>query len=157
MVSFSIIYASTGGHAKFVAKELMDALVKASGSVPVSIDRRPAELSRDEDLLDADVLVLVSSEVEGKRQLDEQMQTFLFGRATDIDLDGRYVACVSLSGDEETAEMLAQKFQEFIDTRHGVLFAPHLLLTDKDLFACGQAVDRWAHTLLRRHFHSHTP
>ncbi len=148
MSSIRIIYASKGGHAKFVASRLMEALTKASTSSSVMIDKQAAGRSSARDLLEGDILVLVSSEEEGEQDLNRDMHSLLFDRAKDVHLDERRVACVSLSGDEETAEILSGRFQEFIDAQHGTPFIPPLLLTGKDLYAYDQEIRGWAKKLL---------
>lgn len=157
MSSIRIIYASTGGHAKYVANRLMDALIKASTSASVMIDKQSAWMSHATDLVDADVLILVSSEAEGEQHLNRNMHALLFDRAKDIHLDGRWIACVSLSGDEETAEILIGKFQEFIDAQNGRMFVHPLLLTGKDLYAYDKEIEQWADQLLTHVLHDLQP
>jgi len=157
MSSIRIIYASTGGHAKYVANRLTEALIKASASSSVMIDTQQASQSRRRDLIDADVLVLISSEAQGEQHLNQNMHALLFDRAKDINLDGRWVACVSLSGDEETAEILTKKFQEFIDAHNGRPFVSPLLLTGKDLYAYDKEMEQWADKLLTHVLHHLKP
>lgn len=157
MSSIRIIYASTGGHAKYVANRLTEALIKASASESVMIDTQSASQCRRRDLIDADVLILVSAEIPGQQHLNQNMHALLFDRAKRVDLDGRRVACVALSGDEETAEILGKKFQAFIDAHNGTLFVPHLLLTGKDLYAYDKEMERWADKLLTHILHRLQP
>ncbi len=157
MISIRIVYASKSGHAKFVASRLVEAFTKASRSASVMIDKQPAALTRAQDLLDTDVIVLVSSEEEGEPKLNKDMHALLFDRANDVHLDERRVACVSVSGDKETAEIHIRSFREFSDAQHGTLFIPPLLLAEKDLYAYDKEIAQWAMNLVAAIAHNKTP
>lgn len=147
MSSIRIIFASSGSDTLSVAARLMEAVAKASVSY-VTVDMQAAWMSHEKDLLETNMLVLVSAEAEGRQHLHESMRSLLFARAKDIDLDERRVACVSLGRDKETADLLIKEFRQFIDAHNGRFFIPPLILTTKELCAYDAEVREWATTLL---------
>jgi flavodoxin len=144
--SIDIIHAS-GGEAERVADRLTDALVKASRSWFIVIGREAAGSARVEDLLAADMLVLVSSKAPRAGRLDDDMEELLFLRADEIDLDGRWVACVGSDDDPGKDAVLSTVFRAFVDAHNGRMFGP-LLLTGGDPAARDEEIERWADRLL---------
>ncbi len=144
MTSLHIIYASTSGHTEYVVDRLL-ATVKG-----VQAEKQRAELTKPEDLLRGDVLVLASSTwntggPEG--QLNPHMFALLMDRAAQIDLAGKKVAVIGL-GDARYhfTCAAAEHLETFVTSHGGTLIAPTLRIINEP-YGQEKTVEKWAATL----------
>jgi flavodoxin I len=131
--SLHIVYASTSGHTEYV----VDALIGSLGELVPGwdIEKRMAEKTQPQDLLEADVLLLASSTwntggIEG--QLNPHMQQLLQEQAKDVDLADKACACIGL-GDHRYFYLAraGDRLQGYVETHHGRLILPTLRIIDE--------------------------
>ncbi len=148
MSSIHFIYASTGGHTEFVVDKVLDS---ARTDKTVTVEKQRAELTKPEDLLRGDILVLASSTwntggPEG--QLNPHMHALLTARAAAVDLKQKKVAVIGLGDDRyhftcRAADLLI----EYVQTHNGIFIGPELRIINEP-YDQESAVKKWASTLL---------
>lgn len=150
MSSLQIIYASTSGHTEFVVDTLMAFLKTTSKNLV--IQKKRAELTKPEDLVGDDVLILASSTwntggPEG--QLNPHMFALLTARAATVDLKGRKVAVIGLGDDRYhfTCEA-ANHLEEFVTSHGGVLLQPILRIINEP-YDQQQKIEGWGDLFLK--------
>ena len=147
--SLHIIYASTSGHTEYVIEKLVAFLKGANAAL--SIETQRVELTKPEDLVRGDVLLLASGtwntgSIEG--QLNPHMHDFLKVRAKAIDLKGKPVALIAL-GDERyryTCGSLTH-LEEFVHGHGGVILGDSLRIMNEP-YGQEAAVESWGKNLL---------
>jgi flavodoxin len=148
MPSIHIVYASTGGHAKFVADTLMEVLTASPESLRIVVNKQSAQAATRRHLLQGDVIVLVAADAHGEEHVHADMKALLFDRAKDIDLDGRFITFAGLSLADEGMKAIDAEFRQFIERHNGKIFVSPLLLTGEDLYAYEREIRLWADKLL---------
>lgn len=157
MPSIHIIYASTGGHAKFVADALAEVLTASPESARIVVNKQSARTATRKHLLQGDVIILVAADAHGEEHLHADMRSLLFDRAKDIDLAERFVTFAGLSLNEKTKKAIDAEFRQFIEQHSGRLFIHPLLLTGEDLHAYEGEIRLWADKLLTHVLHHMEP
>lgn len=149
MTRLHIIYASVSGHTEYVV-EVLEKLLKEKRNV--SVEKQRAEQSEVEDLLRGDVLLLAcgtwnTGGIEG--QLSPFMHTLLKEKATNIDLQRKNVAFISL-GDSRYyfTTRCTEHFQQFRKEHNGQqLLSPLIILNEP--YGQEERVIQWGEKLLR--------
>lgn len=151
MRSLHIIYCSSSGNTEYVIGTIMRALTASSDADDLVIETQRAERASAKDLQRGDVLLLACSTWKDKGiegHLHPNMNALLAGRAKDIDLRGKYVACISLGDDRfyHTTDCV-DRFRWFIQRHHGQEFLPPLLVQG-DPYDQEDRIARWSDKLL---------
>lgn len=146
--SIQILYASTGGHAREIALELMEALAAIPEGSDVSVTKQAAETAHGKDLLRADVLVLISGAAPDEKHLNASMLTLLYDRSKSIDLTGKPVVCINLSTEPATVNKLSQEMQQFVEKHHGTMLLPPFRLTGSDNYGYEKKIHTIAEKIL---------
>lgn len=146
-----IVYASTSGHTEHVVDTLIAYL--ASKQPGLNVDKQRAELTRPEDLLTGDVLVLATGTwntggVEG--QLNPYMHLLLKEKAKEIQLGGKKCAVISL-GDKRYRYTCgsAAHAEEYVKTHGGDLCLETLKIVNEP-YGQEKAVEAWGEQLLSK-------
>jgi flavodoxin len=143
-----VVYASSTGHTEFVIDELIATL--GAELKDSRIVKQRAELTKPEDLMSPDVLVLAcgswnTGNVEG--QLNPHMHDLLLTRSPEVTLAGKPVAAIGL-GDERyhfTARA-AEKLTTWLTAKQGSLLLPTLKVINEP-FDQKPKVQAWAKEL----------
>ncbi len=143
--TLNLIYSSTSGHTEYVVDRVVEYLGK--NAPDIRGDRRKAEMSRPEDLLKGDFLLLAcgmwnTGNIEG--QLNPYMHDFLKNRAKAADLKGKPATLIGL-GDERyhyTARSV-EHLTEFIKTHGGKLAVPALKIVNEP-YGQEEKIEKWA-------------
>ena len=134
----NIIYASTSGHTEYVIKKVQEYWNDSAAT--------RVELAQPDDLQRGDALLLASSTwntggIEG--QLNPHMDAFVYGRAKDINFNGKRVIVIGL-GDHRSRYTCAaaDKLAEFVKSHGGTLIEPVLRIINEP-FGQEDAVTNW--------------
>ena len=150
MSAIHFITASTSGHTEHV----VDVLQKFFADQPgLTVKRQKAELTKAEDLLTGDLVILGSGTwntggTEG--QLNMHMQALLKQRATGLDLKRKPITFISL-GDERYyfTTRCTEHFLRFQREHNGTLFAPPLILVNEP-YGQEDKIRLWGEKLLKK-------
>lgn len=147
--SLHIIYASTSGHTEYVVDELTSYLDQKN--IGLTIERQKAELTKREDLLRGDVIILGSGTwnfggIEG--QLNMYMYQLLFERAKDIDLTGKTIAFICLGDDRYYyTTRCTEHFMRFMKLSHAKMLLIPLIVVNEP-YGQEERVQKWGEKLL---------
>lgn len=146
-----IVYASTSGHTEYVIDTLIAYATLKQPSL--RIDKQRAELTRPEDLLTGDVLLLATGTwntggVEG--QLNPHMHALLKEKAKDINLGAKKCAIIAL-GDARYRYTAGSSVhaEEYVHTHGGELIL-HTLKIVNEPYGQEKTVENWADQLLSK-------
>lgn len=150
MPSIQIIYASTSGHTEYVVDTLIDYLKERAPQI--EIERQRVELTKPEDLLRGDLVILGSGTwnfggIEG--QLNEYMHRFLFERAEGIDLTGKQIAFISLGDDRYYyTTRCTEKFMWFLKSSRAKMALIPLIVVNEP-YGQEERITRWGDKLIK--------
>lgn len=149
MQSLHIIYASTSGHTEYVIDVLCEYIAKHAPEI--TLERQRAELTKPEDLLRGDIVVLGSGTwntggVEG--QLNMYMHRLLKEQAADLDLHGKNMTSISL-GDERYyyRTRCTEHLLRYIRDHNGKIVVPPFVLVNEP-YGQEELVTKWGQKLL---------
>ncbi len=149
--TLTIVYASTSGHTEYAIDVLIGMLAEKEQSLRVIKQR--AEVTKPEDMQNADVLLLASStwntgNVEG--QLNPYMHELLMTRAAKAELNGKPVAAIGL-GDERyffTAKA-ADRLTDYLKNRGTLQLVPTLKVINEP-YGQEEKIKLWGMELLKK-------
>jgi flavodoxin len=147
-LALHFITASTSGNTEYVA----DTIVKRLKIIApdISIEMQKAELTKPEDLLRGDVLILGSGiwNTGGKEgQLNMHMDALLKQRAKDIDLQKKPITFISLGDDRYYFRTrCTEHFLRYQREHNGVLIVPPIILVNEP-YGQEERINTWTDKL----------
>lgn len=147
MPTIQIIYASTSGHTEYVVQRLVEFLESSKYQVTSA----KVEVSKPEDLLNGDLLILASGTwntggVEG--QMNPHMHDFLLTTAKEIDLGGKKVMLIALGDDRYYYTCRAgEHMRNFVMSHGGKVIEPSLLVVNEP-YGQEERIEKWSQKVL---------